>query len=178
MIIFSDKNVKVAEDDTIPAIVTLLNIAYRGESSRKGWTTEADLIAGEVRTDFNNVLETKRIPGSLFLTYNDDNGRIIGCVNLQKQESRIYLGMFSVLPDLQGGGIGKKLLQAADEYALSVGCHSIYMSVISVRSELINWYMRHGYADTGVRKAFHEDGLSGKHLQLLEFMTLEKKLTG
>jgi ribosomal protein S18 acetylase RimI-like enzyme len=79
------------------------------------------------------------------------------------------------LPALQGGGIGKSLLQAAEEYALHVSCHIIYMSVISVRTELINWYKRHGYVDTGIRKPFVEDDITGKHLRPLEFMMLEKQ---
>jgi len=85
--------------------------------------------------------------------------------------------MFSVNPELQGGGIGKKLLHAAEEYASHVGCSIIYMTVITAREELINWYMRHGYVDTGERKPFEEDGVTGKHLQQLEFMVLEKRLT-
>jgi ribosomal protein S18 acetylase RimI-like enzyme len=85
--------------------------------------------------------------------------------------------MFSVAPQLQGGGIGKKLLKAAEEYAVHVKCNAIYMSVISVRAELIDWYKRRGYADTGKRKAFNEDGITGKHLQPLEFMIMEKVLT-
>jgi len=57
-----------------------------------------------------------------------------------------------------------------------LNCRSIYMTVITVRTELVSWYQRHGYADTGERKPFLEDGLTGKHLQPLEFMVLEKPL--
>lgn len=173
---FSDPHISRAGISDIPGIMQLLNSAYRGESSRKGWTTEADLIAGEVRTDENNLTEVMQLPGSQFLKYTGQAGRILGCVNLQLHENRVYLGMFSVDPDLQGGGIGKRILQAAEEYARSVGAASIYMSVISVRAELIAWYQRHGYADTGERKPFKEDGLTGKHLRELEFMILEKAL--
>ncbi len=97
-------------------------------------------------------------------------------MNLQVQKHRVYLGMFSVYPELQGAGIGKIILRSAEEYAKSQGCTHIYMSVISVRAELIAWYQRHGYVDTGERNAFKEDGLTGKHLRELEFMTLEKTL--
>lgn len=155
-------------------IEQLLNSAYRGESSRKGWTTEADLIAGERRTDEASVIAVMNQPGSVVLKYTDDQGAIIGTVNLQKHENRLYLGMFSVSPDLQGGGIGKQLLKAAEDYAHKVQCGSIYMSVISVRKELIDWYKRNGYAETGERKAFIEDDLTGKHLQPLDFLILEK----
>ena len=84
--------------------------------------------------------------------------------------------MFSVAPGMQGGGIGKKVLAAAEEYAKQVNSTAIYMSVISVRTELINWYKRHGYANQGERKAFPQDELTGTHLQPLEFLILEKPM--
>ena len=176
MISFSDIHIRLAGTDDADAIVQLLNSAYRGESSRKGWTTEADLIAGNIRTDRQNLLETMQITGSVFLKYTNEAGLLTACVNLQKQEGRIYLGMFSVSPAEQGAGIGKLMLKAAEEYAAFVQCPVIYMSVISVREELIGWYKRHGYQDTGERKTFTEDGLTGRHLRPLEFMLLEKQI--
>jgi len=172
----SNSSTRLASHDDIPAISHLLNSAYRGESSRQGWTTEADLIAGEQRADEAMVKEVLDMPGSVILVYQDDQKEITGCVNLQQHEDRIYLGMFSVMPKLQGGGIGKILLQASEDYAKQIKCRSIYMSVISVRTELINWYIRHGYVDTGERKPFVEDGKTGRHLRELEFMMLEKAL--
>lgn len=176
MQIFTDSHISIAAPEDVPAIKDLLNSAYRGEGSKQGWTTEAHLIAGDVRTDDNSVTEVMQQEGSVFLKYTDNQNNIIGCVNLQQHNDRLYLGMFSVSPQVQGGGIGKKLLAAAEEHADHVHCRSIYMTVISVRSELIDWYKRYGYVDTGERKPFIEDGLTGKHLQQLEFMVLEKKL--
>ncbi len=166
----------LANTTDVGAITALLNKAYRGESSRAGWTTEADLIAGEVRTNEDDVLRTMQKPGSVFLKYEDAQQRIVGCVNLQEHDARLYLGMFSVLPQLQGGGIGRQLLEAAERYAIQGNCSSIYMSVISARQELIAWYQRNGYRLTGERTKFEEDGLSGQHLQPLEFVLLEKKV--
>ena len=176
MAIFSNPHITIASAADIPAIKDLLNYAYRGEGSKQGWTTEADLIAGDIRTDENNLQEVMKQPGSVFLKYKGDKKQITGCVNLQKHSGKIYLGMFCVSPQLQGAGIGKQLLKAAEEYALQVHCKAIYMSVISVRTELIGWYKRHGYMETGERKPFIEDGLTGKHLRVLEFMVLEKPL--
>jgi ribosomal protein S18 acetylase RimI-like enzyme len=82
--------------------------------------------------------------------------------------------MFSVSPEHQNAGIGRKLLQAAELVASQWDLEAIQMSVISVRDELIAWYMRNGYADTGERIPFQEDGMSGKHLRQLEFMVLRK----
>jgi len=174
--IFSNPSVAIAGPGDSNAIKDLLNCAYRGEGSKQGWTTEANLIAGEVRTDEATVLKVMQELDSVILKYMDEHRHICGCVNLQQHGNKIYLGMFSVSPKLQGAGIGKQLLKAAEEYARHLKCTAIYMSVISVRTELINWYERHGYVDTGERKAFQEDELTGKHLQELEFMILEKEL--
>lgn len=175
-IIFTNKNIGVAVREDISSITKLLNSAYRGESSKQGWTTEAHLIAGDVRTDEHNVLEVMQQPNSVFLKYVSDDAQLFGCVNLQKHDNRIYLGMFSVSPSLQGGGIGKQLLKAAEEYTIQMNCKAIYMMVISLRKELIDWYKRKGYVETGETKPFIEDNLTGKHLQQLEFVILEKKL--
>lgn len=172
--VFSDLHISIAKLKDATVITQLLNSAYRGESSQQGWTTESHLIGGEVRTIPKEVEELITQPDSVFLKYTTEE--IIGCVNLQKHEDKIYLGMLSVKPGLQGGGIGKKLLSAADEYAKQLGCIAVYMTVISVRTELIDWYLRHGFIDTNIRKPFEEDGVSGNHLQKLEFAVLEKKL--
>jgi len=167
--------IRIANSADVSRIVELLNMAYRGDTSRKGWTTEADLIAGDVRTDAQNVSTVMNMPGSVFLVYEGPSA-LLGCVNLQKHHTRMYLGMFAVDPETQGMGIGKELLKGADSHAREQGSLSIYMQVISVRQELIDWYKRNGYADTGERKPFPEDGLTGKHMRELEFSILEKIL--
>lgn len=176
MVKFAEESIRFAETSDVDAIKHLLNISYRGEASKAGWTTEAHLIAGEQRATDEMVLETLQKTGSVFLLYQLPGKTVSGCVNLQQQGNKLYLGMFSVSPAEQGNGIGKKLLQAAETYARSIGCYSIFMTVISVRTELIDWYLRHGYQDTGERKPFEEDNITGKHLQQLEFAVLEKPI--
>jgi ribosomal protein S18 acetylase RimI-like enzyme len=112
-------------------------------------------------------------PGSIVLGYRQAE-TLVGCVNLQHKGDYLYLGMFSVIPEKQNAGIGRKLLNAAVELAHQWQLGAIKMSVISVRSELIAWYIRNGYSDTGERIPFQEDGMSGKHLRQLEFMVLRK----
>ena len=174
--IFKTPHIKIAVEADIALINELLNISYRGEASKKGWTTEAGLIAGNTRTNESMIKNLMQQPGSVFLKYTNEDDRITGCVNLQQHDKKMYLGMFCVSPQLQGIGIGKQILNAAEEYALQFGCTAIYMSVISARNELISWYNRRGYADTGKIIPFEEDIVSGKHLQKLEFMVLEKTL--
>ena len=176
MYLFTDHNIEIASTRDVVQLVNLLNRAYRGDDSRQGWTTEAHLIAGDVRTNEASVKEVLEKKDSVILKYTSSEVGITGCVNLQQHSRKLYLGMFAVTPQLQGAGIGKKLLFAAEEYARQKQSVSIYMTVISVRSELIDWYKRHGYADTGEKKPFEEDGVSGRHLQQLEFVVLEKKL--
>jgi ribosomal protein S18 acetylase RimI-like enzyme len=174
---YTNPHITEATNEDIPAIAALLNSAYRGESSKAGWTTEAHLIGGTVRTDeseLNTIIKTK---GSVLLKYINDEGTVVGCVNLQQHNNKVYLGMLSVSPVLQGGGIGKQLLKAGEEYAVNSNYNAVYMTVISARTELISWYKRHGYNDTGQRKKFFEDGKSGNHLQQLEFIVMEKLLT-
>jgi ribosomal protein S18 acetylase RimI-like enzyme len=178
MIKFTNPYISIATLTDVTAITALLNSAYRGESSKQGWTTEAHLIAGNVRTDELNLQQVMQQPDSVVVKYSNEQQQITGCVNLQQHGNKIYLGMFSVSPQLQGFGIGKQLLKAAEEYAQQLQCTAIYMMVISARVELIDWYKRQGYKDTGERKPFIEDDLTGKHLQQLEFMVLEKPLHG
>jgi len=168
--------IAIADEKDVSSLVALMDCAYRGESSKQGWTTEADLFIGEKRTDETTVTNLIKKPGAVFLKYLSDNGTIDGCVFLHKKENRLYLGMFSVSPSAQGKGIGKKLLVAADEYARSQGCSLIYMTVITVREKLIAWYERNGYQKTGKVLPFPVDERYGIPTQPLEMLVLEKKL--
>lgn len=163
----------VVED--APALDKLVNSAYRGDSSRQGWTTEADLLDG-TRTDAAAIAELIQTPGTTLLKYVEGN-EILGCVELRYQDGKLYLGMLTVSPGLQGKGIGKLLLKEAEEEAIDQKCTSIFMTVISVRKELIDWYLRHGYHLTGDRKPFaFNDPRFGQPKMKLEFIVLEKKL--
>lgn len=166
-----------ATSDDIPELVRLVNSAYRGEAARKGWTHEADLIGGEVRIDPTSIAQTLQHPQSVILKCVNEEKAIIGCVHLEKQDEQLYLGMLSVHPEIQAKGIGKKLLQAAEQHAHEVDCRSIVMTVISVRKELIAWYQRNGYTDTSVRKPFPDDPRFGTPVVPLQFVVLEKKLS-
>ena len=168
--------ITIAGEKDISSLVALMDSAYRGENSKQGWTSEADLFIGEKRTDEATVSNLIRKPGAVFLKYVNDNDIMEGCVFLHKKENRLYLGMFSVSPLAQGKGIGKKLLVAADEYAKKENCSSIYMTVITVRQELITWYERNGYTKTGKVLPFPVDERYGVPTRPLEMLVLEKRL--
>ncbi|MBS1491391.1 MAG: GNAT family N-acetyltransferase [Bacteroidetes bacterium] len=159
----------------IPALNQLVNSAYRGDSSRQGWTTEADILDG-TRTDEAAISEFMREPGSVILKVIEET-RLIGCVRLVKHGPKLYLGMFAVAPGLQNQGTGKKILLAAEEEARKQDCSTIFMTVISVRAELIAWYQRNDYQQVGDPMPMVFDNPSGGIPKTdLYFITLEKKL--
>ncbi len=164
-----------ATEADIPALNALVNSAYRGESSRAGWTTEADLLDGQ-RSDEAMLREMLHDPSSILLKYSMGE-EIAGCVYLNVERDRLYLGMLTVSPLLQSKGIGKKLLFAAESEAKSAGCTAVYMTVISDRRELIDWYVRHGYTNTGQTKPFPSgDERFGLPRKQLHFVVLQKSL--
>jgi ribosomal protein S18 acetylase RimI-like enzyme len=164
-----------AEHADIPQLNSLVNGAYRGENAKKGWTHEADLIEGELRTDENVLRNMLANPDAVILKYTQDH-KIIGCVYLEKRESHLYLGMLTVSPDVQARGIGKKLLHAAELYAEKTNCDLIEMTVITARTELLAWYERNGYHQTGKTKPFHTESRFGVPVQPVEFVVMEKRV--
>jgi GNAT superfamily N-acetyltransferase len=167
--------VTIATAEDIPHLVSLLNSAYRGETSKKGWTTEADMVNGDLRTDETDLQRLMQQPVTTFLKYTNENNKIEGCVFLQKRNGKMYLGMLSVDPSLQAKGIGKEIMLSAEEYALQQGCPAIYMRVISIRHELIAWYERKGYYQTGEHQPF-EDSRFGTASKAFDFIVLQKDL--
>jgi ribosomal protein S18 acetylase RimI-like enzyme len=134
-----------ADADTL---VALIESAYRGDSSRAGWTTEADILEGR-RTDPEGVLDVIRSPDSRLLTVERD-GRVIACCQLEHRGDHAYFGMFAVSPGQQGGGVGKAIIAEAERQVREVwGAREMHMTVISVREDLIAWYERRGYRRTG-----------------------------
>lgn len=151
----------------------LINSAYRGEESKKGWTTEADLIGG-IRIDEPMLVDYFKDENITLLKYTDDKGKITGSVYLEVKSDKLYLGMFSVSPELQGKGVGRALLLEAEEIARQLDLHTISMTVIRSRKELISWYERRGYTFTGEIQPFHAHGRFGEPKTLIELIVMEK----
>lgn len=168
-------NISKAISRDIPQLVTLINSAYRGESSKKGWTTEAHLLDG-IRTDAGSLEQIMNKENAVMLKFLNEYNVIQGCVYLEKKGNKMYVGMLTVSPLLQAKGIGKKLLSAAEKYAHEQNCFTMQMTVISVREELIKWYERHGYYKTGEVQSFPADEKFGIQKQPLELMVMEKDI--
>lgn len=156
-----------------PAIVALAESAYRGESGRRGWTTESDLFDGP-RTSRWEVTKLITAPDSRILLAHGD-GVLIGCAHIRKQKNSCYFGLFAVTPSAQCGGLGKLIIHEAERIAREeYRCLQMEMTVISVRAELIAWYERRGYRRTGKIRPFPAgngcDGFAKKadlHFELL-----------
>ncbi|MGW7424527.1 GNAT family N-acetyltransferase [Streptomyces sp. NPDC054813] len=142
-----------ATDADVDALVALIESAYRGDASRAGWTTEADILEGQ-RTDPEGVLEVIKASDGKLLTVERD-GRVVACCQLEHRGTHAYFGMFAVSPALQGAGLGKVVIAEAERRARQDwGATEMHMTVISVRDDLIAWYERRGYRRTGKMTPF------------------------
>ncbi|WP_268846961.1 GNAT family N-acetyltransferase [Flavobacterium aestivum] len=165
--------ITIATLEDIISLEKLINSAYRGETSKKGWTTEANLLEGKRITvdELTEIIENKK---NTILKYTKNN-QIIGSVLLANEGNKLYLGMLTVSPELQNSGIGKQLLHEAEVHVLALGLPKIVMTVISIREELIAWYKRHGFEDTGAREPFPLNDADTIIInQPLEFIVMEK----
>lgn len=167
-----------AAEADVPELLDLIQSAYRGDASRAGWTTEADLIGGG-RTDAAGVLQVVQTPGSRMLVVERD-GALVACCQLERREDAAYFGMFAVRPTLQAGGIGRRILAEAERTVRAEwGVREMHMTVITLREELIAWYERRGYRRTGTMIPFpyDADGVGLPYRDDLVFELLVKDLT-
>ena len=169
---------RVAVPGDVTALHRLIESAYRGESARQGWSHEADILDGQ-RTDAGELSGIIDDPAQLMLMAHDGD-RLVGCVRLVDEgDGVVYLGMLSINPTLQAGGLGRRLMTEAEDAARTrFGATRMRMTVIKSRHELIAWYERRGYALTGAEEPFPVDdekfGLP-RRLDLV-FVVLEKGL--
>ena len=170
---------RVATADDAAAVLALVRRAYRGESSRAGWTTEADLLDDQ-RIDLPGVTSKINREDGLVLLADDDAGALVACCELAIARPGVgYFGMFAVEPTRQAGGLGRAVLAEAERRAREdLGAARMELSVIAARTDLIAWYERRGYRATGETRPFPYDELVGG-LALrddLYFVVLDKKL--
>lgn len=158
-----------------PHLARHVNAAYRGETARQGWTTEADLLDGQ-RIDEAGVAEMLALPGAAMLLAHNEAGELLGSFHAQVKGPVVYLSMLAVNPAGQTQGVGKFLLRAAEDYGRQQGCTTSKMTVISVRAELIAYYERRGYRLNGATEPFPTDPRFGIPRQPLVLLVLEKTL--
>ena len=137
----------------IPALIALVTSAYRGDASKQGWTTEADMLDGQ-RIDAEALRhDIERADSRILLAL--ENGEVLACAHVAIEDGTGYFGMFAVSPDQQGSGVGKRMMAEAERLAREDwGLPGMRMTVIDIRDELIAFYERRGYARTGLKKPF------------------------
>jgi GNAT superfamily N-acetyltransferase len=163
----------------VPVVIALVESAYRGDASRAGWTTEADMLDGR-RTGPDDIEAILARPQSQLLLAERD-GELLACAHVAVEDGAGYFGMFSVEPTRQGEGLGKLVLAEAERIAAEQWhCPTMRMTVIDIRDELIAFYERRGYRRTGIKKPFpYGDARFGlPKRDDLRFEVLEKPLPG
>jgi predicted N-acetyltransferase YhbS len=163
-----------ADADTLTA---LIRSAYRGDDSRAGWTSEADLVEGErIRTDQVRAMITGA--GSLILV-GEDADRIVACCQLRNEGAGLAcFGTFAVSPQAQGAGLGHQLMTEAEHQAITTfGATRLEMTVLAPQDKLIAYYERRGFRPTGETRPFPADPTYARPLRDgLYFVVLEKSL--
>jgi GNAT superfamily N-acetyltransferase len=167
-----------ATEADFPAIITMMNAAFRGTGGVRGWSIEADYIKGQ-RTN-ESLLREEIAAGALYLLAKEEaTSALQGCVCLQSSSpEKWYLGALTVNPSLQSAGFGSQLLHAAEHYAAIHGAQLIEITVVHVREALIAWYERRGYRRTGETRPFpYGDNRYGTPMRDdLQFVVFEKHL--
>ncbi|MCW2757102.1 MAG: GCN5-related N-acetyltransferase [Nocardioidaceae bacterium] len=162
-----------ATDADADRVVDLVQSAYRGDASRQGWTTEADLLDDE-RIDAAGVRGKVATPGStVLLVTRDDDGLVACCELVDRGDGTSYFGLFAVRPGLQAAGLGRQVLAEAEQRASREhGSTTMEMTVLAPRTDLVAWYERRGYTRTGETREFV---FADEHPEL-EFVVLRKSL--
>lgn len=159
-------------------MVSLVEAAYRGESSGAGWTTEAHLLDGQ-RTDASEVSALISRDRSLVILA-EHGSRLMGCCHLEHRDpGTAYFGLFAVQPTAQGRGVGRAVINEAARRARIWGCSEMRMTVIRQRADLIAWYGRLGFGPTGESAPFpYGDERFGRpRRDDLEFVVLSARLS-
>jgi GNAT superfamily N-acetyltransferase len=126
------------------AIRRLVNQAFVAERPlKKGGLDRLPLGDGEL----DRLLEH----GTFLLL--EEEGAIVACVYVEPRGERAYLGLLSITPERQRMGLGKKMNEAAEDFAREQGCRWMDLRVVSPRRDrLVPVYLRLGYAEQGTQE--------------------------
>jgi ribosomal protein S18 acetylase RimI-like enzyme len=162
-----------------PAIIDLVNLAFRGTGPSASWNIE-NFIEGQRLNESLLREDLAAKPEAHLLTYRDDpDGPLLGTVLLDPKKDGVwYLGLLTVRPDLQKRKLGRALLAAAENFAKERGARRIQMTVVNVRDILIAWYERRGYTLADETRPFpYGDERFGRPLRDdLHFVVLQKDI--
>ncbi|PJO38441.1 GNAT family N-acetyltransferase [Delftia acidovorans] len=142
-----NETIQLADISQSVEITALVNTAYRPNAKSRGWTHESDLVTGD-RTSPEQVRQQITPSSPVLIAIR--NNEIVACVQVTHDSSDCWIGMLATHPSEQNSGMGKKMLLAAEAYAVKhFAPKRLMMSVLSSRSELLSFYQRRGYKLTG-----------------------------
>jgi GNAT superfamily N-acetyltransferase len=170
-----------ATDADVPDVVSLINRAFRGRGEEAGWSIKEEYIEGTRITEDLLREDMAAKPHATLLLWRENRNTLLGCVWLEPEQGGVwYLGMLAIPPGNQKAGLGRKLLEAAERWAMERGAAEIRMTVVNLRVALIDWYKRRGYALTGQTKPFPygENRYGTPKRNDLYFVVLRKVLAG
>ncbi len=177
-----DPDVTLATEADLPTVVALVNGAYRGTGAQAGWTTEAHYIDGQ-RTSLADLEAELAAPNRPQILTLRQGGEMLACAMLElvpRADGALsgHIGMLTVRPGLQNGGVGRRMLTAAEAQARRRGADRARMGVVNIRDTLIAWYERRGYRLTGEESPFpYDDPRFGlPKVAGLKFVVMERRL--
>lgn len=132
---------RIATAEDRPRLIPLINSAFSIETFIDGTRTDDEHLAATMET------------GAIMIAENA-NGRLLGCVCTEVRGTRGYLGMLAVDPAHQGSGLGRLIVEAAEDHLRRLGCEAVDITVLSLRPQLPPIYRRFGYIQTGTEE-FH-----------------------
>ncbi|MDP3740080.1 MAG: GNAT family N-acetyltransferase [Hyphomonadaceae bacterium] len=176
---------RYATQADVPALVALIERAYRGPETAGTWFSEAHLLKGP-RTSISDISDLIAQPESRFLIA-ELEGQIAGCCLLQKTKAvdgqsgkdsdAAYFGMFAINPTINATGLGKTVLAEAEHRVRELWrAKAMVMTVINVRTELIGYYERRGYKLTGARHPFPFNETTGETTRDFDLVEMKKVL--
>ena len=159
-----------------PAVVTIVNRAYRGTGDHRGWNSEADLIAGDRITLDQLRQDLADNPDACLLVHRGPDGEVCACVRVEPEAAdRWYFGMLAISPAGQASGLGRRILEAIDGHVRDHSGRRLRITVINVRDQLIAWYERRGFVRTGEVEPLPE-GIGTPLRENMNFVVLVKDL--
>ncbi|PYT70934.1 MAG: hypothetical protein DMG39_14570 [Acidobacteria bacterium] len=129
-------HIRVAAPEDVEPLARLINAAF---------VVEQPFIEGQ-RIDPAGVRAYME-KGKFLLA--EDSASLAGCIYVELRGERGYLGLLGVEPRRQGKGLGRQLMDAAENYFRAAGCRGIDLRIISPRTPLPTFYVHRGYTQTG-----------------------------
>ncbi|MBR7716041.1 GNAT family N-acetyltransferase [Acinetobacter nosocomialis] len=169
-------NFRLAELSDIPLLVDLINHSYRAQQGRS-WTTEVEFVKGQ-RISQEQLTQQLELPNSVLLVAEIDSSQFVACIGLTFQKNTVEIGTFCTDPNLQDMKVGRCVLEYAEQFALrkTPELDSALMYVLNVRSELIAYYERRGYAKTGHVEPYPTEADVGIPLIPIKLIEMKKDL--